>query len=178
MAEAGILERRALPRGEVIISQGEMGVSAFLIQSGEVVVFTESGGKRVELARMGPGQIIGEMALVVDGPRSATVQALTDCNLIVITRDVLQEKIQKSDPTIRALLPMLMKRIAQSNKALLRQGGDLDDMDRLVRSLYQELHTSLPAAQKKSLEIALEEPMNAFLKAIADFRSHYGLSKC
>lgn len=175
MAEAGVLERRAVPRGEIILSQGDMGASAFLIQSGEVAVFTQSGDKRVELARMGPGQIVGEMALVVDGPRSATVQALTDCNLIVITRDVLQEKLQKSDPTIRALLPMLMKRIAQSNKALLRQGGHLDDIDSLVRSLYQELHTSLPVAQKKSLEMAVEGPMHDFLKAIQDFRTRYQL---
>lgn len=175
MTEAGILERRAVPRGDTIIYQGEMGVSAFLVQSGEVVVFTEADGKKIELARMGPGQIVGEMALVVDSPRTATVQAVTDCNLIVITREVLQEKLQKSDPTIRALVPMLMKRIAQSNKALLRQGGHLDDMEGLIRSLYQELHASLPAAQKKSLEMAVEGPMHDFLKAIGDFRSRYDM---
>lgn len=176
MSEPGVLERRAVPRGEVIIHQGEMGVSAFLIQSGDVVVFTESDGKRVELARMGAGQIIGDMALVVDAPRSASVQALTDCNLIVITRDVLNEKLQKSDPTIRALVQMLMKRIALNNKALLRKGGDLNDMADVVRVIYQELHSSLPAQQKKSLETALVPPMDAFLAAIKDFRSRYGLS--
>ena len=176
MSEPGVLARRAVPRGEVIIHQGEMGVSAFLIQSGDVVVYTESDGKRVELARMGAGQIIGDMALVVDAPRSASVQALTDCNLIVITRDVLNEKLQKSDPTIRALVQMLMKRIAQNNKALLRKGGDLNDMADVVRAIYQELHSSLPAQQKKSLETALVPPMDAFLDAIKDFRSRYGLS--
>ncbi len=175
MTEAGILERRAAHKGEVIISQGEMGVSAFLIQSGDVVVYTEGDGKRVELARMGAGQIIGEMALVVDAPRSASVQALTDCSLIVITREVLNDKLQKSDPTVRALMQMLMKRIAQSNKALLRKGGDLNDMTGMVTSIYQELHSSLPPQQKKSLEVALLPPMEAFLSAIRDFRSRYDL---
>lgn len=175
MTEPGVLERRAVPKGEVIISQGEMGVSAFLIQSGDVAVFTESGGKRVELARMGAGQIIGEMALVVDTPRSATVQALTECNLIVITRDTLNSKLEKSDPTVRALVTMLMKRLAQSNKAQLRSGGDLNDLLETVSAIYQELHSSLPVQQKKSLEISLLPPMEAFLAAINDFRRRYNL---
>ncbi len=176
MTDPGVLERRVVPRGGVIIQQGEEGFSAFLIQSGDAVVFTEQDGKRVELARLGPGQIIGEMALVVDAPRSASVQALTDCNLITITREVLHDKLQKSDPTIRALVQMLMKRIAQNNKALLRKGGDLNDMADVVTAIYQELHSSLPAQQKKSLEISLLPPMDAFLAAIKDFRSRYGLS--
>jgi CRP-like cAMP-binding protein len=176
MTEPGILERRAVPKGETIIFQGEMGVSAFLIQSGDVVVFTESDGKRVELARMGPGQIIGEMALVVDSPRTATVQALTECNLIVITRDTLNSKLEKSDPTVRALVTMLMKRLAQSNKAQLRKGGDLNDMLEIVPAIYQELHSSLPVQQKKSLEVALLPSMDAFLAAINDFRRRYNLS--
>lgn len=175
MTEQGVLERRAVPRGETIIYQGEMGVSAFLIQSGDVVVFTESDGKRVELARMGAGQIVGEMALVVDNPRTATVQALTDCNLIVITRDTLNEKLQKSDPTVRALVTILMKRLSQANKAQLRKGGNLDDMADVVTAIYQELHSSLPVQQKKSLEISLLPAMEVFLNAIRDFRSRYDL---
>lgn len=175
MAEPGILERRAVAKGDIIIAQGKSGFEAFLIQSGEVVVYTEANGKRVELAQMGPGQIIGEMALVVDAPRTATVQALSECNLIVITRETLNDKLQKSDPTVRALVTMLMKRLAQSNKAQLRKGGDLGDMLDIVPAIYQELHSSLPIAQKKSLELSLQPPMDAFLAAIKDFRKRYAL---
>lgn len=175
MAEPGVLERRAAAKGDIIIAQGQSGIEAFLIQSGEVAVYTEAHGKRVDLAQMGPGQIFGEMALVVDAPRTATVQALSECNLIVITRETLNDKLQKSDPTIRALVTMLMKRLAQSNKAQLRKGGDLGDMLSIVPAIYQELHSSLPAAQKKSLEISLQPSMAAFLDAINDFRRRYGL---
>ncbi|HEY0901510.1 MAG TPA: cyclic nucleotide-binding domain-containing protein [Micavibrio sp.] len=175
MAEAGVLERRSAGKGEVIIEQGKSGTEAFLIQSGEVVVYTESEGKRVDLTRLGPGQIIGEMALVVDAPRSASVQALSECNLIVITRQTLQEKLRKSDSTVRALVAMLMKRLEQANQAQLRNGGNLDDMLATVPAIYQELHSALPLAQKRSLELSLKEPMDAFLKAIRDFRARYGL---
>lgn len=173
MGEPGVLERRAAAKGEIIVEQGKAGIEAFLIQSGEVTVFTEAEGKRVELARMGPGQIVGEMALVVDASRTATVQALSECNLIVITRQTLNEKLQKSDPTVRALVTMLMKRLAQSNRAQLCRGGDLDNMLDIVPAIYHELHSSLPAAQKKSLESSLLPPMDAFLNAIKDFRRRY-----
>lgn len=175
LKDPNILERRYVSNGEVIIEQGDMGQNAFLIQSGDVVVYTESAGKKVELARMGPGQIIGEMALVAVGLRTATVQAVTDCNLIVITRETLNEKLQKSDPTVRALVTMLMKRLAQSNKALLRKGGNLDDMMDVATCIYEELHSSVPAQQKKSVETAILPPLDAFLKAIRDFQARYGL---
>lgn len=175
MTEAGVLERRSAGKGEIIIEEGKAGSEAFLIQSGEVSVFTEAEGKRVELMRLGPGQIIGEMALVNDAPRSASVQALSECNLIIITRQTLHEKLQKSDPTVRALVAMLMRRLAQSNRAQLRNGGNLQDMLAIVPAIYQELHSGLPIAQKKSLELSLKEPMDDFLKAISDFRSRYGL---
>ncbi len=174
MAEAGVLERRSAAKGEIIIEQGKPGIEAFLIQSGEVVAYTEAEGKRVELMRLGPGQIIGEMALVNDAPRSASVQALSECNLIVITHQTLNEKLQKSDPTVRALVAMLMQRLAQSNKAQLRNGGNLEDMLALVPAIYKELHSALPMAQKKSLELSLKEPMDDFLKAIQDFQKRYG----
>lgn len=173
MAEAGVLERRFVASGELIMEQGDVGHNAYLIQSGDVSVYTESDEKRVELARMGPGQIIGEMALLGVGMRSATVRAVTDCNLIVITREVLEDKLQKSDPTIRALVMMLIKRIAQSNKTLLRQGGSLDDMSDVVRAIYEEMYSSLPVQQKKSVELAIMPPMENFLNAIRDFRSRY-----
>lgn len=176
MTDAGVLERRAFAKGETIIYQGEMGVSAFLIQSGEVVVFTENGGKRIELARMGPGQIVGEMALVSDTTRTASVQATTDCNLITITREVLQEKLNKSDPTVRALVQMLMKRLSNSNKVLARKSVDADELAPLLNAFYQQIHDSLPAVQKKSLENQVLPAMETFLQAVEDFRKRYELS--
>lgn len=175
MAEAGVLERRSVGKGEIFLQQGQEGSEAFLIQSGEVVVFTAHEGKRVDLMRLGAGQIIGEMALINAAPRNASVQALTECNLIVITRQTLNEKLTKSDPTVRALMAMLMKRLEQANRAQLRNGGSLEDMLGIVPAIYDELHSALPIAQKKSLELSLKAPMEQFLQAIRDFRTRYGL---
>lgn len=55
------------------------------------------------------------MALFNDDKRTATVKVLEDCNLIVISRQTLKEKLERSDPTIRALVEMLSQRLVSGN---------------------------------------------------------------
>ena len=111
-----ILERRFVPKGTVIIKQADEGYSAYLIQSGEVKIYVfGDDGKEIELARLGAGQICGEMALIDDNVRSANVKVSCDANLIVITRSAFEEKLAQVDTTIQAVMHMLIKRIKSSN---------------------------------------------------------------
>ena len=112
-----ILERRFVPKGSVIIKEGDEGYSAYLIQSGEVEVYSENKeGKKVVLATLGAGEICGEMALIEDGVRTASVRTKEDCNLVIITRAAFEEKLRKTDTTIRAVVHMLIRRIIAANK--------------------------------------------------------------
>src|SRR5712692_9862847 len=61
--------------GQEIVRQGDVGVGAFFIKSGKVDVIQEKGGKSTKLASLGPGEVFGEMALLDEFPRSATVRA-------------------------------------------------------------------------------------------------------
>ncbi len=110
-----ILERQFAPKGTVIIEQGDSAFFAYLIQSGSVVVYKEKDGETVELAKLETGEICGEMALINEGTRSASVKTLEDCNLILISRTTFEEKLQKSDPTIQAMMKMLINRITGIN---------------------------------------------------------------
>ena len=170
-----ILERKFVPQGSIIMRQGEPGNCAFLIQSGNVKVTTESGGKSLELAKLSTGQIFGEMALVFDEPRTATVEALEDSNLIVITRQTLNEKLMKSDPTVRAIVPMLMKRIIQANNVVMNRQDSLEDLATTVTTIYQNFHATLPGTQhKKSLENSVLPKLEEFIGAIREFQKRYG----
>lgn len=171
--EGAILERRFVPAGSVIMREGEQGSSAFLIQSGEVKVTAEKDGKKVELSRLGIGQIFGEMALVFDEPRSASVEALEDCNLIVITRQTLNQKLEKSDPTVRAIVPMLMKRIVSANNAMLNKQGSVEGLVETVTTIYENLYNSVGSAQKKTLQNAILPKMDEFLDAVRAFDEKY-----
>ncbi|MCK5375190.1 MAG: cyclic nucleotide-binding domain-containing protein [Alphaproteobacteria bacterium] len=112
-----ILERRFVPEGSLIIKEGDEGYSAYLIQSGEVDVYSKNEeGNKIALAKLGVGEICGEMALLGDGVRSASVCAVSDCNLVVITRAAFEEKLKRSDTTVRAVMKMLIQRIISSNE--------------------------------------------------------------
>lgn len=74
--------------GEVIVSEGELGDTFFLIVEGTVIVSTTEGGKRSELAKLSTGQFFGEVAVLKDKPRTATVTAVGDVELFVFDRNL------------------------------------------------------------------------------------------
>ena len=74
--------------GEPLFSQGDEADALFIIQSGEVQVRASSPmGEDIVLAVLGSGTIVGELALIDGGPRSATVEALGDCDIYRLTRE-------------------------------------------------------------------------------------------
>lgn len=78
--------------GEIVIRQGTRGHELFIVQSGEVSVLVgREGGSTAEVARLGPGKFFGEMSLMTGEPRSATIQALSDCELVKVDKAAFHE---------------------------------------------------------------------------------------
>jgi CRP-like cAMP-binding protein len=75
--------------GERIVTQDEAGLCMYVILSGSVSVHTKAGEQKVDLATLRTGDFFGELSLVDDGPRSATVDALEETNVLRITRMVV-----------------------------------------------------------------------------------------
>lgn len=100
----------ALPSNQVLFREGDAPSSAFLIESGEVEISTWRDGKFTKLAHLGPGDLLGEMAVIDDSPRTATATAISDCALIPIDKAQIAERLKQADPIIRALLEGQLKR--------------------------------------------------------------------
>ncbi|MFY8216964.1 MAG: cyclic nucleotide-binding domain-containing protein [Chthoniobacterales bacterium] len=77
------------PAGSTIVSEGDAGLCMYVILSGRVQVAVHSPGEPVPLAELTNGDFFGELALVDDGPRSATVTAIEETRVLRITRMVL-----------------------------------------------------------------------------------------
>lgn len=108
--------RRQFLEGQDIFRQGEDATEAFLIEEGKVRIFRESDGKTIEIATLEDGEIFGEMALTRDPPlRSATAVSIGKSRLVVINYRTLKQKLDKTDPIIKALFYMFIKRIEQGN---------------------------------------------------------------
>ncbi len=92
-------QKRAVAQSEEVVREGEEGEELFIIMRGTFAVFR---GER-EVARLGPGRHFGEMALIDDGPRSATIRALTSGTALTIRRSDFYNLLRK-DPTLAVKL--------------------------------------------------------------------------
>lgn len=166
-----ILERCYVPKDTMILREGEEGNCAYLIQSGRVRVFTKNdSGKKIELATLGLGQIFGELALIFDEPRSASVESLEDCNLIVLTRETLDYKLGRSDPTIQSIVEMLTQRIITTNNTLLNKRSNLEDLREAVRVMYQNIITSLPRSRQREFQSEILPKLEDLLNSVDAFQ--------
>lgn len=98
------LRRRALPAGALVVSEGDAGDSVFLIASGSVRVLVVGGhGRPLEIRRLDAGDFFGEVAALSGRPRSATVVAVTSCELLEVDRWALA-KLVEARPAARPIL--------------------------------------------------------------------------
>jgi EAL domain-containing protein (putative c-di-GMP-specific phosphodiesterase class I) len=106
-----IQEKRAFKAGETILRQGEQGTCAYFIESGKVEILMERpDGAIHRVGTRGPGTIIGEMAIVDNNPRIATVRALEDCRMLEITREDFARRLNASDPVLQIITQVILTR--------------------------------------------------------------------
>jgi CRP/FNR family cyclic AMP-dependent transcriptional regulator len=94
---AALFEEKTFRADEVIFKQGTEGDSFFIIQEGFVEIVVE---RERTLVNLGPGQIVGEMALVDRGTRSATVRAATDATIVYLMSSEKFEELCETDTAI------------------------------------------------------------------------------
>ena len=109
---ASLADELDVPEGRVLTRQGEPGREFFVIVAGKAKVSVR--GKRTRT--LGPGSSFGEMALFDQGPRSATVTALTEMHLLVLD--------SRSFSSLISEVPSVAAKIFQAMAQLVRQAED------------------------------------------------------
>lgn len=92
----------SLSAGDILYKQGDAHDSGFIIASGEIILYSMLGGKRIDIERRGAGSIVGELSILTGQPRTVTVEALTDCRVFRISADQIISRFEKLDPVLRA----------------------------------------------------------------------------
>jgi CRP/FNR family transcriptional regulator, cyclic AMP receptor protein len=101
-----------LAPGEALFTEGDSGACMYIVRSGAVRVSTGT----TELEQLGPGSILGEMALIEETPRSATVTAVSDCEIAVIDRRRFLFLVQQTPSFALNVMRVLSHRLREMNR--------------------------------------------------------------
>jgi CRP/FNR family transcriptional regulator/CRP/FNR family cyclic AMP-dependent transcriptional regulator len=117
-AVAGSLVERAYPAGSTIVHADDpAGGHFFIVADGEAAVMVETAeGKETVLATLQPGDFFGEMSLLDEAPRAATVRAVRAARLFLLRRDDFRRHVAEYPRMALALLVEMNRRLRQSNR--------------------------------------------------------------
>ncbi len=102
----------------IVFREGDVGDCLFLLLSGTMLVFVEREGKPVVYTTLQPGECFGEMALIEDTPRSATVKAEAPSRCVALTKQDFLDLIQRYPHLALGIMKSLCQRLRHGNARL------------------------------------------------------------
>jgi CRP/FNR family cyclic AMP-dependent transcriptional regulator len=113
------VQHRSYPRGSVIVRAGDETDSLYIILSGRVkVLIPDDQGREVILTMMGPHEFFGEMGLLDNQPRSASVEAIEPCEMLRITRSGFMSFLQGNFELAMLIIRNLVKRLRDADRKI------------------------------------------------------------
>ena len=174
LAEASRVE--TFSAGEAIVEVGEPGRSLYLVTEGYVQVLYPVRSAEFELARLGPGEFFGEMALLNEKPRSATVRAVDEVSAIVVDKTEFRALVLDRPQVALALLEVLSVRIRQADEQIsgLSDQAVRDPLTGLLnrRAFTERLTQEIDRTRRYEREFSLIVMDLDHFKAINDTLGH------
>jgi len=115
-----VMTLRRYEVGEVIVREHDWGDTAYIIEQGQVEVSKDLDGYQVHLANLGAGDTFGEMSMIDEKPRSATVTAVTATVVREIQRDTFFHRLQTDPHVALTLLKVLFERLREAHTLILQ----------------------------------------------------------
>ena len=114
-----MIMRRAAPRGTAVLREGGPADCLYVVVSGRLkVLMGEADGKETILSIIGPGEFFGEMSLIDDNPRSATVIAIEACELLALTRRDFRKCLVENSNLAMAVMRVLVRRLREADRKI------------------------------------------------------------
>jgi len=159
-----------VPKGTVLFRQGDPGDDMFVIAEGRVRVTLGAGLDSTQIAMLGPGEFFGELSLLMGEARTATAEAIEDCRLLVISRDVFAMLVQDDLEIVTHMLSAQGRRLSRANQPIEQLGRKMPRI-RIIACALRCLGTEMrlpwavPLAQ---LTADLQVPPEAVAGMVAD----------
>ena len=145
----GSAEPLELAPGDLLAAEGEPGDAVFVVMTGELQVVKRSRTTDVPIAVLGPGEIVGEMAIFESQPRNASVRALVPTRVIRIGRDEILAILRTRPTATLSMLRTLLGRL-RNTESMLRERDKLAALGTLSAGLAHELNNPAAAVQRSA----------------------------
>jgi len=142
---------RMYPEGSYVFEEGDRGNEMYYILMGRVQIEKQAGQIRKVLTELGPGSYFGEMATLIDAPRTASVRVMENSDIAVIKADTFHRLIRESSDVSLLMLQEFSHRVKNTNESLERL---TKDWIRLIAALYFLKEWPLPADKDPAAELS------------------------
>jgi len=159
-------EARKYNIDETIVYAGDSGHEMFIILKGKVGILINSiDGFPIKVAELGPGDFFGEMSLLEGMPRSATVEALEDCIVLVINENNFEKIIAQQPSLAYRIMKGMSSRIRKQNEEIskLKQGEAGESQASEVSSSVKILDDSIFPPNHKTYPLTASPDDEGFL---------------
>jgi len=138
--------------GEELFTEGSSGDNAYIIEEGELEILKFSNNRDILLAVRTSGEVIGEIGLLQNVPRMATVRARTNCTLILIDKKTFNGLIHNSPSAARSMFYSVISRW-QATEAMLRQSEKMASLGTLSAGVAHELNNPSAAVKRGASQL-------------------------
>ncbi len=146
--------------GEVIIRENEVGETAYVIAQGKVEVSKQLNGQKVHLSYLGVGEIFGEMSMIDEKPRSATVTAVTETLVSEIRREDFFISFQREPKAALELLKVPFDRLRKADARILLEHLQRSLLKARVAAEAEHEQRLLAEIKQRNAEQAKDEVTN------------------
>ncbi len=114
-----VATEKSYPKNAVVLTEGEMGDSLFMIQSGKVKVFIgDEDGREIILKILGPGDFFGEMSMIDKQPRSASVTTIEPASFMVLSHAAFERCVEQAPRIANMVMRVLATRVREADRKI------------------------------------------------------------
>lgn len=167
------MEKLNVKKDAYVFREGDEGDAAYVIDSGSIAIIKSFEGGEMRLATVGLGGLFGEMAILDGSPRMASAQALEDTILIVVPRQALDSKLNKSDPSLRTVFRVLVQNLRNVHHAYIKRPRSSEDFLNLIEYNLASLASYMGKTEDRELAADTRPSLLVIQSALLDLKRRF-----
>lgn len=143
---AGRLVTQRFGAGDVVLRKGETGDEMYIVADGHLNIhLPDAYSRKIHLRDIGPGEYFGELALLDRKPRSASVEATSEVELLALSRETFASYLERRPRAVMPILQTIVQRLRDADALLLQ---------RAARNAFREVEENLSWGDKLADKVA------------------------